>query len=384
MTKKFMALFLCAIMLISLVPSSVLAAEENAASAQELAEDLKALGVFKGVSETDFALGRAPTRVEALVMLIRVLGKENDALSKGGRHPFSDVPDWAKSYVGYAYENGLTNGISKTMFGSASEASSSMYITFVLRALGYSDKTGDFSWDNPFTLAEKTGIMKGNPNTSSFMRGDVVLVSYAALEAEVKGTGKTLADKLIEAGVFTEEKYNENHKADAFGKKETKDLTAELAKWIVKNKNSELSGEDSYAVEEETEGGKLFFSVIYSKEDDVLTLYSSLEFAGGSLAVATIDLVPGEDKVFTRYMYSISGTSNEVPYGDATLKKSEFKKGMLVKFSNKENLGADEKRHMEMAGEIYCLILSYFGEFAKNHLAKTGITGAGDLGFYNF
>lgn len=214
--KKFTAVFLCLIMVMSLIPMSAFAASGTLVYEEELAEDLKQLGLFKGVSETDFALGRAPTRVEALVMLIRVLGKESDALSKGGKHPFLDVPDWAKNYVGYAYENNLTNGVSATKFGSTSEASASMYLTFVLRALGYSDKNGDFTWDNPFALARETGIMKGNPDVMKFLRGDVVLVSYAALEAEVKGTGKTLAEKLISSGALSAAKYDTFYNVSAF------------------------------------------------------------------------------------------------------------------------------------------------------------------------
>lgn len=215
--KKLISLILCAVMLISFIPSTAFAASGSLKFEEELAKDLKALGVFKGVSDTDFALGRAPTRIEALVMLIRTLGKEAEALSKGGKHPFLDVPAWADKYVGYAYENKLTNGMSATKFGSNTTASSSMYLTFVLRALGYSDANGqDFTWDNPFTLARSTGIMLGNPDTINFLRADVVLVSYAALEAEVKGTKQTLAQKLIKAGAFSAAAYDKYYNLSAF------------------------------------------------------------------------------------------------------------------------------------------------------------------------
>ncbi len=222
--KKLIALVLCIAMCASLVCIPVSAASSTLTREEELAEDLKALGLFKGVSETDFALDRAPTRVEALVMLVRVLGRENDALAKGGRHPFLDVPQWADKYVGYAYENNLTNGVSATKFGSSSEASASMYLTFVLRALGYSDSNGDFTWDNPFALAREKGVLKGNPNILNFRRADVVLISYAALEAEVKGTGKTLAEKLIEAKVFTAEQYKKHYNVAEFENEDT-DMT---------------------------------------------------------------------------------------------------------------------------------------------------------------
>ncbi|MBQ2743373.1 MAG: trypsin-like peptidase domain-containing protein [Oscillospiraceae bacterium] len=228
--KKIISLILCFALVVGFVPMNISnAAARSYRLEEELAKDLKALGLFKGVSETDFALNRAPTRTEALVMLIRVLGRENDALAKGGKHPFTDVPAWASKYVGYAYENKLTNGMSATKFGSNAEASSSMYLTFVLRALGYSDTTGaDFTWDNPYTLARTTGILRGNPDTLKFMRGDVVLVSYAALEALVKGTSQTLAEKLMASGVFTAAEYDKYYDLEAFdGADSAKELTAE-------------------------------------------------------------------------------------------------------------------------------------------------------------
>ncbi len=226
--KKITALMLCIAMVLSLaVPA--FAASSSLSFEEELARDLKSLGLFKGVSETDFALGRAPTRIESLVMLVRVLGKEAEALSKGGKHPFLDVPQWADKYVGYAYQNKLTNGISATKFGSTDIASSAMYLTFVLRALGYSDANGaDFTWDNPYMLARETGVLYGNPDVINFLRADVVLVSYAALEVCIKGTTQTLAEKLIASGAFTAMQYKEHYNLYAFEKQSSSaELTAE-------------------------------------------------------------------------------------------------------------------------------------------------------------
>ncbi|MDD2637132.1 MAG: hypothetical protein PHW82_16705, partial [Bacteroidales bacterium] len=74
----------------------------DTANAETKAAALKQLGLFKGVSDTNFDLNRAPTRTESLVMLIRVLGKEAEALNGSFSHPFTDVPSWADKYVGYA------------------------------------------------------------------------------------------------------------------------------------------------------------------------------------------------------------------------------------------------------------------------------------------
>lgn len=207
MKKRIMALLTALALCLALLPTAAFASGRDTSAEEHMAAGLKQLGLFQGVSENDFALLRAPNRDEALVMLIRILGKESEALTGTWRHPFTDVADWANKYVGYAYQNGLTNGISPTLFGSGA-ASATMYLTFVLRALGYSDANGtDFTWDNPFDLARQVGILTDGVDLNDFWRADVARVSYSALPAKLKGTSQTLAEKLIAAGVFTKAQY---------------------------------------------------------------------------------------------------------------------------------------------------------------------------------
>lgn len=203
--KGIMSLILMLAMSLTMLISAYAA---NTTGAETKASALKQLGLFKGVSDTNFDLNRAPTRTEALVMLIRVLGKESEALNGTFTHPFTDVQSWADKYVGYAYENGLTKGVSATQFG-AGNANSDMYLTFVLRALGYDDSINDFAWDSPNALAQSVGILTEDVNTENFQRADVALVSWAALEAKLKDGSQTLSGKLMGVGVFTAEKYSE-------------------------------------------------------------------------------------------------------------------------------------------------------------------------------
>ncbi len=190
-----------------------------------LAGDLKALGLFSGVSENNFDLERVPTRTEVLVMLIRVLGAEKAALEGSFEHPFTDVPEWADKYVGYAYENSLTKGVSPTKFGN-DNANGATYLTFMLRALGYSDAEGDFNWDSPFELAKGLGLLPGIVDTENFIRADIVTVSYAALSVNLKGTVKTLGEKLIDANAFDADVYNTSYKATKLTDKENSTKTA--------------------------------------------------------------------------------------------------------------------------------------------------------------
>lgn len=187
-----------------LVPASA----ATGTSADTKAAALKQLGLLQGVSATEdnFELDRAPTRVEALVMLIRALGKDTEAISVGGTHPFTDVPAWADKYIGYAYEKGYTKGSSATTLGTGA-ANSDMYLTFMLRALGYSDTAGDFSWDAPEALAKAVGILPDEVDTVNFLRADVALISWAALEADLKGGSQRMAKKLMADGAFTGDDY---------------------------------------------------------------------------------------------------------------------------------------------------------------------------------
>ena len=209
MRKRLLSLLLAVVLCLgTALPAMAYSGTNESSFEEELAYGLKALGLFKGVSERDFDLERAPTRTEALIMLIRLLGKGAEAKNSKDDHPFTDVYDWADGYVGYGYQNGLTEGESATLFGSDSKATASMYLTFVLRALGYSEGSRkDYLWYDPWALAEEVGILPATVDRKAFLRADIVTVSYAALFAKMKNSDETLADVLIDEGVFTRKQF---------------------------------------------------------------------------------------------------------------------------------------------------------------------------------
>lgn len=208
MSKKIISIALVFILSISLISEAALAYRDFT-EPQQKAEALKSLQLFQGVSDSDLALNRAPSRIEALVMFIRLIGGEGEAMSRNWDHPFRDVPEWADHYVGYAYENGYTNGVSKYQFGSNDTAGCAMYLTLVLRALAYSDGTnGDFTWNDPYSLANKIGLLTGSEDTSNFLRADVALISWNALFLPMNGGNKALGDILIMGNVFTKAQFD--------------------------------------------------------------------------------------------------------------------------------------------------------------------------------
>ncbi len=198
----------------AVVGSTLYHSERDRDTAERMADKLYELGLFKGTgTKTDgspeFDLYRRGRRVEALVMLIRLLGKEDEALSGSWSHPFTDVDEWADKYVGYAYEKGLTNGVSAASFGSDGDATMQMYLTFLLRALG---QTGGEVWQEAFDRASAAGITSKENDPFelcdfNFWRCDMVVASFRALEARC-ADGRTLAEKLISEGVFTGGQYD--------------------------------------------------------------------------------------------------------------------------------------------------------------------------------
>ena len=143
---------------------------------QKAAEKLHTLGLFQGVGTNaegtpDFDLDRTPTRIEGVTMLVRLMGKEQNAKWSTAEIPFTNVPNWGLPYVRYSYGNGYTKGTSGTTFGSTAVLDAAQYLTLLLRAMGYEDGT-DFQWDSLWTLSNQPGFTDYDPaHPGAFTRG---------------------------------------------------------------------------------------------------------------------------------------------------------------------------------------------------------------------
>jgi len=205
---KQLVLLLLAVLLI--LPGWAMSgtALEELSPAEYSANVLYELGLFRGVGSKadgspDFALEQAANREQAVTMLVRLLGKEKEATSRTWSTPFTDVSSWAKPYVGYAYQNKLTYGMSKTSFGGSQSVSATQYLTFVLRALGYSSES-DFAWDRAWELSDALSITYGeySKSSKSFTRGDVAMISASSLAAPMKDSGTNLLAYLKDSGAL--------------------------------------------------------------------------------------------------------------------------------------------------------------------------------------
>ncbi len=166
------------------------------------AQMLYDLGLFKG-TDKGFELEESMTRAEASVMLTRLLGAEKTALAGNWKHPFTDVPQWADKYVGWLYQNGLTKGVSATLYGAERNVTCDQYCIFLTRAhLDADSYQGTAFVDNDEVR---------QTDEEGFIRGDAVSLSARLLSTNYAKngdeSGRSVAKKLIDDGVFTSEQF---------------------------------------------------------------------------------------------------------------------------------------------------------------------------------
>lgn len=206
--KRLLAVILAVICL----TTQIAFAEPPSSNVTDLADSLYNFGLFRGTGEDAdgnpiYNLKASSTRQEAIVMLVRLLGAEIEALTTTDYQPFTDVASWADKYVTYAYAKGLTNGMTTNHFGADEKISAQQFITLLLRALGYSEEKGDFTYDKALEFSDKINLTNGKYSLSgSFNRGDMVWLASSALLNETK-SGTLLLLTLYKNGAINETRY---------------------------------------------------------------------------------------------------------------------------------------------------------------------------------
>ncbi len=176
------------------------------------AYQMTALGLMKG-SNKGLELERVPNRGEAMIMLTRLTGKEAyAAVDRGDYMPFTDVNAFNRPYIAYCYMMGYTSGKTAALFGPGDATTCTQFMTFILRALGYSDNLGDFMWNDSISAAVRYGIISkqdaADIEAMPFNRGVMAFLNVCALRAAMK-SGEKLADRLVALGAISQAKLDE-------------------------------------------------------------------------------------------------------------------------------------------------------------------------------
>ena len=157
-------------------PSAVISPETEAK-----ASALKELGLFAG-DEGGFRLADNMTRVEMGVMVMR-MNNGQDTLRENGAYyaqvcPFTDVPQWAKSSIGFLYDHKLAAGQSASLYGTG-DVTKRDYAVMMMRVLGI-----EHSYEDALAIAVTHGILTEEQasGTPTARRADIVDMTYATLQ----------------------------------------------------------------------------------------------------------------------------------------------------------------------------------------------------------
>lgn len=245
-----------------------------------VASRLYDLGMLLG-DGTDFNLSEIPDRQQACVMVVRMRGEEEAAKAAYAAGeitcPFTDVTDeWAKPYLAWLYEKGIVLGIGEGKFGNT-PCSAEEYVTFMLRALGYTvawdPNSGD--WPDVFyadvlDFAQDIHVWDDRLAAEpAFNRGVMAAVTYQVLAADVKNTEDRLLSSLVQSGAIGAEKAE-----PILALYDRVDAATEL-----ELSAASASVDGLRLAANMTQGTTQFYSVIGTGEDDGTdTMYSGMTF----------------------------------------------------------------------------------------------------------
>ena len=115
---------------------------------QSAAAYLSEAGIMLGNESGDMMLEQGLTRAQMSALLTRIVTDseqfETDSAFYRSLCSFTDVPEWAKSYVGYCVANNLVAGYGNGRYGSNDPVTSAAACTVMLRCLNDVDAVWDY------------------------------------------------------------------------------------------------------------------------------------------------------------------------------------------------------------------------------------------------
>ncbi|MBP7819562.1 S-layer homology domain-containing protein, partial [Candidatus Gracilibacteria bacterium] len=146
------------------------------------------------LSQSSLRLNDATDKCEFSKMLTVAFGLEEETLDP---FTFTDVPEWAKGYVGAMVNNEIAKGDSATKFGCGAPMSRAVQVKMIVNALGLEEGTLDSKYDSEFAGVEwakgafaaalTEGIVKGDDSTGALRpaananRAESFVLAYRAM-----------------------------------------------------------------------------------------------------------------------------------------------------------------------------------------------------------
>ena len=193
MKKRILSLFCALVLLAGALPSASALQGEAARAADTLAT----LGLIDTAVSGDYGLNESASRAQAAVLLVALAGARQEAENDNWISGFTDVPAWARAEITYAAHRGWASGAALTEFKPDSTVTANAWFTFLLRMLGYSDKSGDFAVSGAAVFAQQIGLA-ARGYSGGLTRGQLYQSAADALTFSYKDGSATVIGRLVE------------------------------------------------------------------------------------------------------------------------------------------------------------------------------------------
>ena len=235
--KRALSLALSTVMLVGMMAvgtSAASYADVDSADNVEAIEVMKAVSVMVGDENGNFNPDKNVTRTEMAVVMANLLDLQVEDFV-GASIPFTDVPEWAHSFVAACYADGITGGISATQYGSNNSVTATQAALMLLKALGYFQYGSDFGTDwqvATIKQASNVGLFEGidSARNAAMTRNEVAQIALNALEStlvEPDGTPGNITTSdgtVINLGSVTyKDRQSSNEKYKAISKEKGSD-----------------------------------------------------------------------------------------------------------------------------------------------------------------
>ncbi|MFC5403658.1 plastocyanin/azurin family copper-binding protein [Cohnella soli] len=210
---------ICLAILLSLTPVGSIAMGEQAEGAGSVptvqttsaSDAIAKLGVLKGDGQgvTDAYLSRTTTRIQAAILQLRLIGKEQEAASFAGMNNFKDSARTGKAnrpFLAYlkAHPELGWNGTENGEFLPNAPLTPQQLYKVMLELLRY--RSGmEFAYKDTLTFAASIGIFRAAAVTP-FTNRDLAIALAETLQAKPKGAESTLLQELVDEKVVDAEK----------------------------------------------------------------------------------------------------------------------------------------------------------------------------------
>lgn len=199
MKKKILSLLCALLLLASAIPSVLAVSGER----QRSADTLYTLGLIQDSGD----LSAPATRGEAAALLVRLSGREREARELQWLSGFLDVPRELEYIVNYAHRQGWVTGYSIVAFRPEDGISANSWCALLLRMLGYTEKAGDFAFEEAALFARRIGLTN-TPYEGALDRGALLDIAKGALPFHYKDSGDTVASRLADLGAVSRSALN--------------------------------------------------------------------------------------------------------------------------------------------------------------------------------